>query len=313
MSRPAEPAMGEEVPEALDGERLDRTVAFMAGVSRSRAGSAVDDGLVSVDGDECTQRAHRVRAGQVVGIGDLTRDADAGPVAQPDVSIDVVHADEDVLVLEKPSGLVVHPGAGNPDGTLVNGVLAAYPEVRGVGSEARPGIVHRLDRGTSGLLVVALSQDGYDGLVEQLADRSMGRRYVALAWGRFTDERGVVDAPVGRSPRDRTRMAVVASGRSALTRYEVLGWWPEPGVSMVECVLDTGRTHQIRVHLTAIGHPLVGDSAYGGDRPGLSLDRPFLHASHLSFDHPGTGSRMAFESGLPHELEQVVAALGECA
>ena len=171
--------------------------------------------------------------------------------------------------------------------------------------------MHRLDLGTSGALAVARTQVAYDSLVAQLADRSVGRRYQALAWGRFEAAKGVVDAPVGRSPRDRTRMAVVGSGRPARTGYEVSASWATPEVSLVTCTLETGRTHQIRVHLSAIGHPLVGDGTYGGERSGLVLDRPFLHAAHLAFDHPVTGERLEFESPLPDDLREILDRLGE--
>ena len=207
--------------------------------------------------------------------------------------------------------MVVLRGAVARAGTLVDGLPALRPEIAGVGSAARAGIVHGVELGTSGALAVARTQVAYDSLVAQLADRSVGRRYQALAWGRFEAAKGVVDAPVGRSPRDRTRMAVVGSGRPARTGYEVSASWATPEVSLVTCTLETGRTHQIRVHLSAIGHPLVGDGTYGGERSGLVLDRPFLHAAHLAFDHPVTGERLEFESPLPDDLREILDRLGE--
>ncbi len=170
--------------------------------------------------------------------------------------------------------------------------------------------MHRLDQGTSGAPVVARSQTGYNSLVEQLAARTVGRRYEALAWGRFEAANGMVDAPIGRSTRDRTRMAVVGSGRPARTGYEVVAAWDNPVVSHVVCRLESGRTHQIRVHLSAIGHPLIGDGTYGGHREGLELGRPFLHATHLSFDHPVTGLRLSFKTSLPDDLQNLLAGLG---
>ena len=170
--------------------------------------------------------------------------------------------------------------------------------------------MQRLDLGTAGALAVARNQAAYDSLVAQLADRPVGRRYEALAWGRFEAADGVVDAPVGRSPRDRTRMAVVGSGRPARTGYKVMASWRDPEVSRVACRLETGRTHQIRVHLAAIGHPLVGDGTYGGERSRLVLDRPFLHAAHLAFDHPVTGARLAFDAPLPADLREILDGLG---
>ena len=300
----------EPIPAALDGERLDRVVALLGDVSRSRASAALEAERVTLDGKVVTLRSHRVREGEELIVTGFERDDVGAPAPDAGVPVVLLHADKDVLVVDKPAGLVVHPGAGNRTGTLVNGLLASYPEIVGVGSTARPGIVHRLDQGTSGALVVARSQTGYDSLVAQLAARSVGRRYEALSWGRFETANGVVDAPIGRSARDRTRMAVVGSGRPARTGYEVMATWDDPVVSRVACRLETGRTHQSRVHLSAIGHPLVGDGAYGGHREGLELGRPFLHAAHLSFDHPVTGARLSFEASLPDDLQNLLAGLG---
>jgi len=209
-------------------------------------------------------------------------------------------------VVAKPAGVVVHPGAGHPDGTLVNGLLARYPELAAVGDPARPGIVHRLDRDTSGLLVVARSSVAYDGLVEMLAAHEVERRYDALVWGVPDVARGVVDAPIGRSVRRPTRMAVRDGGRVARTAYEVVRDYPDPGVARLECRLETGRTHQIRVHLQAIGHPVVGDAVYGGRRAALVLDRPFLHAGGLAFAHPVTGEAITVDEPLAPELAAVL-------
>ena len=301
----------ELIPPALDGERIDRIIALLADVSRNRAAAALTAGRVSVDAEVVYQRSRRVHEGEELVVAGFERETEHVPGAEPSVRFDILYADDDVLVIDKPSGLVVHPGAGNQTGTLVNGLLASHPEIAGVGSAARPGIVHRLDMGTSGALAVARTQVAYDSLVAQLADRSVGRRYQALSWGHFEAVKGVVDAPVGRSPKDRTRMAVVGSGRPARTGYEVSAAWASPAVSLVTCTLETGRTHQIRVHLSAIGHPLLGDGTYGGERSGLVLDRPFLHAAHLSFDHPATGERLEFDSPLPADLRAVLDGLGE--
>jgi 23S rRNA pseudouridine1911/1915/1917 synthase len=223
----------------------------------------------------------------------------------------VVHEDAEVIVIDKPAGLVVHPGAGHADGTLVNGLLARFPELAAVGDPARPGIVHRLDAGTSGLLVVARTPPAYASLTAQLGERSVERAYDTLVAGRVENDEGVVDAPIGRSTREPTRMAVRADGRAARTRYLVVSRWTEPqAVSRLECRLETGRTHQIRVHLAAIGHPVVGDVRYGGGRSALPLDRPFLHAARLRFRHPGTGEPVAFASSLPPDLQAVLDRLG---
>jgi 23S rRNA pseudouridine1911/1915/1917 synthase len=204
----------------------------------------------------------------------------------------------------------VHPGAGHPDRTLVNGLLARYPEIAAVGEPARPGIVHRLDRETSGLLVVARSARAYDELTRSLAAHEVQRRYVALVWGRLPARRGVVDAPIGRSVRRPTRMSVREGGRAARTEYEVRAEFADPEVSLLDCTLETGRTHQIRVHLQAIGHPIVGDAAYGGARESLPVGRPFLHAASLVFAHPVTGQAVEVSDPLPADLAAVLAALG---
>ena len=312
--REDDPFLHEIVPSALGGERIDRVVALLADVSRNRAGIAIDAGAVRLGGAVVTQRSRKVRADEELVVDGLEREAVHVPEGDATVVVSVLYEDDEVIVVDKPSGLVVHPGAGNMDGTLVNGLLARYPEMAEVGSAARPGIVHRLDLGTSGTLAVARSQEAYDSLVGQLAKRTVGRRYLALVWGRPEAHTGVVDAPIGRSTKDRTRMAVIGSGRPARTHYDVEETRVEPETSLLRCRLETGRTHQIRVHLSAIGHPLVGDRAYGGEREGLPegppLDRPFLHAAHLSFEHPVSGERLAFDAPLPADLVGLLDRLG---
>jgi len=314
VDRDGSPLLEEVVPVALDGERLDRVVALLADVSRNRAGATIDAGAVYVDGAVVTVRSRKVRADEELVVSGLERETARVPTGDGSVALAVLHEDDEVVVVDKPAGLVVHPGAGNLDGTLVNGLLARYPEMAGIGSAARPGIVHRLDLGTSGALAVARTQRAYDSLVAQLAERTVGRRYLALVWGRPEAPTGVIDAPIGRSTRDRTRMAVVGSGRPARTHYELQETRNVPVTSLLRCRLETGRTHQIRVHLSAIGHPLVGDRAYGGDREGLpdgvALDRPFLHAAHLSFEHPVSRDRLTFEAPLPVDLRDLLKLLG---
>jgi 23S rRNA pseudouridine1911/1915/1917 synthase len=199
---------------------------------------------------------------------------------------------------------VVHPGAGNLDGTLVSGLLARYPDVAGVGGDpVRPGIVHRLDAGSSGLLVVARTDAAAESLIEQFADHSATRRYDAVVWGVPDAPHGIIDGPIGRDRGDPLKMAVVAGGRPARTDYRVVGTYSSPAlVSRLACRLETGRTHQIRVHLASINHPLVGDPVYGQRRPMLGLTRPFLHAAELAFDHPTTGDRLTFTSPLAPDL-----------
>ena len=302
--------MREEIPSALAGERLDRVVAMTTGVTRAQASALVDEGAVRLDGATVRTRTRRVAAGQVVEVEVPEAVAAEAVAPDEDVVFDVVYADDDVIVVDKPPHLVVHPGAGNDAGTLVSGIVSRFPEVAGVGDPGRPGIVHRLDSGTSGLLVVARTTEAYESLVDQLQRRAVEREYVALVIGHIETNAGVIDAPVGRSGGDRTRMAVTADGREARTRYTVDRRYQEPQpLSLVTCRLETGRTHQIRVHLAAIGHPVVGDARYGGARPALALDRPFLHARRLAFDHPGSGERVSFDSPLPRDLQSFLDAL----
>ena len=303
--------MRETIPSALEGERIDRLVSMLTGVSRSTAGELVDAGEVAVDGRPVTTRSYRVAEGAVVELSVPSAPVDAGLVADPSVPVPVVYEDADLLVVDKPAGLVVHPGAGAATGTLVHGLLARYPSIASVGQEDRPGIVHRLDKGTSGLMLVALSPAAYDGLVGMLAAHSVHRRYRALVWGHVEAPSGMVDAPIGRSQRDRTRMAVTVRGKPAATYYDVVRRFDQPvPLTELTCTLTTGRTHQIRVHLTSIGHPVVGDGRYGGGaRSTVPLGRPWLHAEHLALDHPVTGTPLSFDSPLPPDLVAVLSTV----
>ena len=299
-----------EVPGPLDGERIDRVVAMVTEVSRTEATQLVRDGAVRVDGVVATRGADRLTAGVELAIEVPARAVEEGPAAEPDILVPVVHQDDHVIVVDKPAELVVHPGAGHHGGTMVNGLLARFPEIATVGERDRPGIVHRLDRGTSGLLVVARTPQAYESLVEQLSARTVERRYRALVWGHPESPRGVVDAPIGRSPRTPTKMAVTERGKPARTRYEVMATYEQPAsVSVLTCHLETGRTHQIRVHLAAIRHPVVGDDRYRGVRESLPCPRTFLHAEHLGFVHPVTGESLSFDSALPDDLAEVLARL----
>jgi 23S rRNA pseudouridine1911/1915/1917 synthase len=300
----------ETVPSALAGERLDRIVAFVLDVSRSVATAVIEAGGVEVDDEPATSGKVRLAEGQSVAVDPDAVPVDAPPGPDPSVQFDVVHVDDDIIVVDKPAGLVVHPGAGNPDGTLVNGLLARFPEIAEVGESVRPGIVHRLDAGSSGLLVVARTQAAADALIEQFAAHDATRAYLALVWGHPEAPHGVIDAPIGRSRRDPLRMAVVADGRWARTEYQVLERYDRPAdLALLECRLETGRTHQIRVHLSSINHPLVGDPVYGQRRPKLQVERPFLHAAELAFDHPSTGERVTFRSELAPDLAARLATL----
>ncbi len=296
------------VPASLAGERVDRAVALLTGWTRSEVQELVANAAVLVDGEQ-VMKSRRLEVGEVIALLDAPRVAGL-PEPDPAIVPDVRYEDDDLLVIAKPAGLVVHPGAGHAEGTLVNGLLASYPEIARVGDESRPGIVHRLDRDTSGLLVVARSPRAYEALVQMMAAHEVERHYVALVWGHLDAPRGVIDAPIGRSVRRPTRMVVREGGRSARTSYVVRSEHDDPVVSLLDCMLETGRTHQIRVHLQAIGHPVVGDAGYGGARSPLDIGRPFLHAAALSFAHPVTGRPIAVDEPLPPELEAVLARLG---
>jgi 23S rRNA pseudouridine1911/1915/1917 synthase len=311
------------VPTALDGERLDRALALITGLSRGDVSDLIADGRVSVQRRVATTRSRRVRADEIVEVeGELPhRDSRIEP--DPSVEFQVVWFDEQVAVVDKPAGLVVHPGAGNPAGTLINGLLARFPDLGLLDAapeegderalqtgDRRPGIVQRLDKGTSGLLVVARTSEARDSLVTQLSRREVGRRYVSLVHGVVEADGGLVDAPLGRSTDDPTRIRVQAGGREARTRYEVLQRGEDPPVSLLRCRLETGRTHQIRVHLASIGHPVIGDVRYGTKLGSEQIELPrgrfFLHAEVLEFDHPVSGERLRFRSELPGDLRTVL-------
>ena len=296
------------MPGSLAGERVDRAVALLTGWSRADVAVLIEAGAVRVGGQPVA-KSRRLAEGDEVEV-EGEPEADAPPKPEP-VDFPIVHADDDLVVLVKPAGLVVHPGAGHEEGTLASGLLHRFPEIASVGDPMRPGIVHRLDRDTSGLMVVARSARAYDVLVEALAAREIERRYLALAWGRFDAKRGTIDAPIGRSATRRTRMAVREAGKEARTGYEVTEQYEHPVCALLECKLETGRTHQIRVHLAAIGHPIVGDGTYGGDRNPLQPGRPFLHAHALALAHPVTGERLEFTDPLPPELMSVLRTLDQ--
>jgi 23S rRNA pseudouridine1911/1915/1917 synthase len=288
---------------------------MVTNVSRAAAARLVEEGRVSVDGVPVRVGRTTLRPGTTLTVHLPGEGRDGSVAAEPGVRFGVVYADDAVAVVDKPAGLVVHPGAGHDVGTLAGGLLATFPGLAelvraGVCAPDRPGIVHRLDKGTSGLLVVGLTAESYRSLVGQLATRTMARRYLALVEGDVAEDRGEVDAPIGRSARTPTRMAVAAGGRAARTAYTVVERrGGDAPVTLLEVSLHSGRTHQIRVHMSAIGHPVVGDARYGTADRRLGAGRFFLHAFQLGFDHPVSGDRMEFRSPLPGDLEDYLGAL----
>jgi 23S rRNA pseudouridine1911/1915/1917 synthase len=314
------------VPAALEAERVDRGVALLVGLSRVQASRLVDEGRVRISGLVVRAGSRRLRGGELLEV-DLAGHSplEPGPTARtpspgsPPLEAEVVFADKDLVVVDKPAGLVVHPGAGNPQGTLVQQLVALFPDISAAGPEdERPGIVQRLDKGTSGLMVVARTPAAREGLVAQLAARSVERAYIAVVHGELEADEGTVDAPLGRSQSHRVKMAVVQGGRHALTHYRAESRSSSPvPVTLVSCRLGTGRTHQVRVHFAAIGHPVFCDDRYSkpsqlaAARTALpGLRRPWLHAARLGFVHPVTGEPMQFSAGLPPDLAATLGPLG---
>ena len=301
------------VPAALAGQRLDETLARLAGVSRALAQQWIGAGRVRVDGRPLP-KSHRLAGGETLAWEAQPPQADARPAGAPGAEarpLAVRYEDEHLLVVAKPAGLVVHPAPGHATGTLVNALLGrAGARLSGAGGADRPGIVHRLDKQTSGLLLVAKDDATHLALARALAAHRIERRYLALAQGRLPGPSGTVDAPLGRHPRDRKRIAVVPGGRRAVSHWQVLE--ELPGATLAEVTLETGRTHQIRVHLAWLRHPVAGDRAYGADPAmarRLGLERPFLHAWRLGFEHPVLGRRIEVSEPLPAELERALARL----
>jgi 23S rRNA pseudouridine1911/1915/1917 synthase len=310
------------------GKRLDRALAaLLPELSRSRLQDLIGKGAVTLEAKTIKDPNHRVKGGEVYSLA-IPPAIPARPRGQ-DIPLSIVYEDKDLIVIEKPAGLVVHPAAGNPDGTLVNALIAHCGEALiGIGGEARPGIVHRLDKDTSGLLVAAKNERAMGSLAKQFANHTIERAYHALVWGAPRAGNGVIEGAIGRSPFDRKRMAVLrGGGKTARTRYrvvEVFGPAERPVASLVECRLETGRTHQIRVHLTHLGHPLIGDPQYGRARQppraktpaeaaaftlATEFPRQALHAFVLGFQHPALHKSMRFESPWPGDFAGLVAAL----
>ncbi len=295
------------VPLDLDGVRIDRVIASELGLSRNRVREIIDASGATHDGIP-VKPGDRFAAGSALIVDVPERSVRLEP--EGDVPFTVVYEDSDIVIVDKPIGVVVHPGSGSATGTLANGLLARFPDLEGVGQEDRWGIVHRLDRDTSGLLVVARTDAAYEGLVEMMRNREVSRRYLSVVSGTFTNTTGTIEAPIGRDPSNPTRMCVSRSGRPAVTHYRRLAQWTDRNAALLSIDLETGRTHQIRVHMQAIDTPIIGDVAYG--RRGVVGDpgRPWLHARQLTFDHPVTGHTMDVTASLPMDLCDSLEALG---
>jgi len=307
------------VDEAGAGERLDRWLAgVMPGLSRARLQAIITGGGVLVDG-RVARPSLRLKTGQSISV-QLPAPQPAVPLPE-DIPLAVIYEDRHLLVVDKPAGLVVHPGAGRATGTLVNALLHRVRDLSGIGGVVRPGIVHRLDRGTSGLLVVAKDDASHLALSKQFSGRTVEKEYLAVVLGVPRAAEGTIDVPIGRDPVHRKRMSARAPrGRAARSTYRVVE--ALDGAALLRVRIATGRTHQIRVHLAAVGHPVAGDATYGGQRRPASrrpearaaleaLSRPALHAAHLAFSHPASGERVSFSSPLPADLEVLLAALRE--
>ncbi len=296
-----------EVPETLDGARVDKAISSLLGVSRFVARELVDRGVV-LDGN-VARPSDRVRTGSLIETPHPAAELSLQP---EDVPFEVLYEDEALLVVDKPAGVVVHPGSGTKEGTLAAGLLNRYPELEGVGEPGRWGLIHRLDKDTSGTLIVARTGDAYSALVEDLGARRIGRTYVALVHGLFPVPTGTIDAPIGRDPSRPTRRAVSPTGKPAVTHYELIREFPAHEVALLEVTLETGRTHQIRVHLAAIDHPVISDRTYSFNTR-VKSPRIFLHARRVHLIHPVTGKDVQVESPLPGDLQTVLDCLGPSA
>lgn len=291
-----------------DGERLDSALSrLVTELTRSQAQRLIEQGAVTQAGRP-VKKNEKLPAGTALELE--IPEVHETPIAAQDIPLEVCYEDADVIVVNKPKGLVVHPAPGHADGTLVNALLAHCGDsLSGIGGEKRPGIVHRIDRDTSGLLIVAKNDFAHQSLSAQLADRSLSRVYEAVVHGGFRADSGTVNAPIGRHPVDRKRMAVTEkNSRHAVTHWEVIERYA--GFTHIRCKLETGRTHQIRVHMAHIGHPLLGDMVYGAGKPEKGLEGQCLHARTLKFIHPRTGEHMELTSPLPEYFTAVLARLG---
>ncbi len=294
-----------EMVFTADGRRLDVLLSEQSGLTRSRIASLMEEGRVTVDGQAVLKAGQKAKPGQIVTLT-IPAPKPAIPEAQ-DIPLTILYEDRDLAVVVKPCGMVVHPAAGNEDGTLVNALLHHLDSLGGIGGELRPGIVHRLDKDTSGLLLVAKNDASQLALSEQLSQRQMEKHYRALVEGNLKEDSGRIEAAIARSKKDRKKMAVDSEGREAITEWTVLA--RGRGVTLLDVHILTGRTHQIRVHTKHIGHPVCGDPIYGSPK-GAKVSRLMLHAYSLSFTHPTTGERMTFTAELPEEFVKSLRANG---
>ena len=288
------------------GSRIDAFLAeALPGMTRSAAARLLEAGQV-VWGDKVLPKSYRLRGDETLTV--VLPEVQNAAAEPEDIPLDIVYEDGDVIVVNKPVGLVVHPAPGHPDGTLVNALLHHCGDsLSGIGGEKRPGIVHRIDRDTSGLIIAAKNDAAHLALCAQLADHTLGRTYECLVVGNLREDAGTVDAPIGRDRRDRKKMAVTADGRRAVTHWEVIARYR--GVTHVRCRLETGRTHQIRVHMAHIGHPILGDTVYGAKKPVPGLTGQCLHAVELQFLHPRTGEKTVLRCPLPKEFQAYLRKL----
>ncbi|AHN20829.1 RluA family pseudouridine synthase [Lysinibacillus sphaericus] len=292
------------IEEQQQGERIDKAVSSIQNEwSRTQISNWITEGIVKVNG-EAVKAKYKVKAGDVVEI--IVPEAEPLDVIAENLDLEIVYEDADVLVVNKPKGMVVHPAPGHLTGTLVNGLMYHCTDLSGINGIMRPGIVHRIDKDTSGLLMVAKNDKAHESLVEQLVNKTVTRKYTALVHGHIAHDKGTIDAPIGRDQKDRQKQAVVDKGKHAVTHFQVIERFGD--YTLVECRLETGRTHQIRVHMQYIGFPLVGDPKYG-PRKTMDFGGQVLHAGVLGFTHPTTGEYMEFEAPLPVDYVQLLDEL----
>ena len=295
-----------KVTEENNGERIDKYLAtVIEGKTRSFIQGLIEDKVVTVNG-KIIKSNYKVKDNDEIQV--VLPEPIELDVKAENIDLNIVYEDSDIIVVNKPKNMVVHPAPGNYTGTLVNGLLYHCKDLSGINGVIRPGIVHRIDKDTTGILVVAKNDEAHNSLAKQFKDHSIKREYYALVEGRFSKESGTIDKPLGRNKKDRLKMDIVEDGRRAVTHYEVLEQY-DKGVSLIKCTLETGRTHQIRVHMASIGHPLLGDQIYGFKKQKFKIEGQALHAKTLGFIHPSTGEYIEFTSDLPEYFKELIKKL----